>query len=208
MIPFFLTILVVFVALVCNEWWWRGRTHGEISRKAVHITIGTFVAFWPLFLTWRQIEILSLAFVIGVVISQKLQIFQAVHSVQRPTWGEFFFGISVGLVAFATHSPAIYAVALLHMSLADGLAAITGVKYGASNAYVVFGARKSISGSLTFALVSTVIMIGFALQQHTGFHISYALLVVAATLLENLAVRGLDNLLIPLVVAFILSRIV
>ena len=208
MISLILTILAVFVALVINEWWWRGRTHGEISRKAVHITVGTFVAFWPLFLEWRQIELLSLAFVVVVALSQRLQLFRAIHSVQRPTWGELFFGLSVGLVAFATHTPAIYAVALLHMSLADGMAAITGVKYGASNAYLVFGARKSIVGSVTFALVSTAIMIGFALQQHTGFHPSYVLLILAATLLENVAIRGLDNLLIPLLIAFILSRLV
>jgi phytol kinase len=208
MIPFILTILVVFAALVCNEWWWRDRTHGEISRKAIHISVGTFVAFWPLFLTWRQIEILSLAFVVGVAISQKLKIFRALHSVQRPTWGELFFGLSVGLVAFATHSPAIYVVALLHMSLADGLAAILGVKYGASNAYVVFGARKSLTGTVTFAVVSAAILITFAVQQHTGFHLSFALLIIGSALLENLAVRGLDNLLIPLLIAFVLSRIV
>jgi phytol kinase len=208
MIPIALTILAVFAALVANEWWWRGRTHGEISRKAVHIVIGTFVAFWPLFLTWRQIEILSLAFVVVVSISQKLQLFRTIHSVQRPTWGELFFGLSVGLVAFATHSPAIYAVALLNMSLADGFAAIAGVKYGASNAYMVFGARKSIAGSVAFALVSTMIIVSFALQQHTGFHFSFVLLVVGATFLENLAVRGLDNLLIPLMMAFVLSRVI
>ncbi len=207
MIPLCLTILTVFVALIANELWWHGKNHGEISRKAVHISIGTFVAFWPLFLQWRQIEILSLAFVIVVAVSQKLQLFRAIHSVQRPTWGELFFAISVGLVAFATHSPAIYAVALLHMSLADGLAAIAGVKWGSAHAYTVFGARKSIAGSLTFGLVSTIIMVGFSLQQQTGFHASYAVLILAATMLENVAVRGLDNLLIPLVVAFVLSRV-
>jgi dolichol kinase len=207
MIPFILTILVVLVALVVNEWWWRDRTHGEISRKAVHISVGTFVAFWPLFLTWRQIEILSLAFVVVVLISQKFQIFRALHSVQRPTWGELFFGLSVGLVAVTTHSPAIYVVALLHMSLADGFAAITGVKYGARNAYMVFGARKSLTGTITFAAVSTLILVGFVVQHHTGFHVSYIPLIVGAAVLENIAVRGLDNLLIPILVAIVLSQI-
>lgn len=208
MIAFALTILAVFATLVANEWWWRGKTHGEISRKAVHISVGTFVAFWPLFLHWWQIELLSVAFVLVVAVSQRLQLFRAIHSVQRPTWGEFFFGLSVGLVAFATHSPAIYAVALLHMSLADGLAAVSGKKLGQRNTYRVFGARKSVAGTITFCLISTSIMLGFALQQHTGFHISYVLLVVSATILENIAVRGLDNLLIPLVVAFVLSSAV
>lgn len=207
MIPLILTVLAVLVVLVMNEWWWRDRIHGEVSRKAVHVSVGTFVAFWPLFLTWRQIEILSLAFVIGVIVSQKFQIFRTLHSVQRPTWGELFFGLSVGLVAATTHSPAIYVVALLHMSLADGLAAIMGVKYGARNAYMVFGARKTLTGTLTFACVSTLILVGFAVQQHTGFHLSYIPLILGATVIENMAVRGLDNLLIPLLVAFVLSQL-
>jgi dolichol kinase len=50
-------------------------------------------------------------------------------------------------------------------------------------------------------------MLSFVLQQHTGFHLSYVLLVLAATLLENIAVRGLDNLLIPLLAAFVLSQL-
>lgn len=203
-----LTLVIVGLILLLNEWWWRDRTHGEVSRKAVHVSVGTFVAFWPLFLTWGQIEFLSAAFVVVVLISQKLNLFRAIHSVQRPTWGEICFGLSVGLVAFTTHNPAIYAAALLHMSLADGLAAIFGVKYGASNAYQVFGHRKSIAGTVTFALVSTAILIAFGVQQNIGFHLSFIPLILGATILESFAVRGLDNLLIPLLVAFVLSQIV
>jgi dolichol kinase len=202
-----LTLAVVAAALLLNEWWWHGRTHGEVSRKFVHITVGSFVAFWPLFLSWRQIELLSAAFVAGVLVSQQLGIFKAIHSVQRPTWGEVFFGASVGLVALTTHNPAIYAVALLHMSLADGLAAIFGVKFGASNAYQVFGHRKSVVGTLAFAVTSALILAVFAWHQHIGFHLSFVPLILGAAIIENLAVRGFDNLLIPLLVAFVLSQI-
>lgn len=208
MINLAITVAAVFVALLLNEWWWRGKAHGEISRKAVHISVGTLVAFWPLYLSWRQIELLSLAFVVVVAASQRLRLFKAIHSVQRPTWGEIFFGLAVGLVAFATHSPAIYAVALLHMSLADGFAAVIGVKYGASNAYQLFGFRKSVAGTFTFFVVSALIMAGFVVQQHTGFHWEFIPLVLGATIIENVAVRGFDNLLIPLFVAVLLSRIV
>ena len=94
------------------------------------------------------------------------------------------------------------------MSLADGLAAIMGVKFGTSNAYIVFGAKKSVVGSITFAIVSASIVTVFAIQQQLGFHPSFIALVLGATLLENLAVRGLDNILIPLFVAVVLSQLV
>jgi phytol kinase len=207
MLPLVLTILAVLVLLLLNEWWWHGRTHGEISRKFVHITVGSFVAVWPLFLSWGQIQLLSVAFVVVVAVSQKLKIFKAIHSVQRPTWGEIYFAVAVGATAFITHSPAIYAVALLHMSLADGLAAIIGVKYGASQAYRVFGAAKSIVGSAAFFVVSLALLGVYAWTQDVAFLPYMPVLAVGAMVLENAAVKGLDNLLIPVLIAWSLSLI-
>lgn len=189
--------------LLVNEWWWHGRQHGEPSRKFVHVIVGTFVAFWPLFLSWRQIELLSLAFLAVVLVSRRLNIFRAIHSVQRPTWGELYFALAVGLVALFVRQPAVYAVALLHMSVADGLAAIVGSRFGTRHRYKIFGAWKSWLGTTTFLVSSLVILLGFSLQQ--GHVIAWLpLLAIAATLLENVAVRGLDNLLVPLAVAVVL----
>lgn len=202
-----LTVLIVFLLLLLNEWWWRGRTHGEASRKFVHLTVGSFVAFWPLFLTWQQIELLSLAFVIVVLLSRRFNIFKAIHSVQRPTWGEVYFGLAVGLVAFLTHSPVIYAIALLHMSLADGLAAIAGRHYGGRLRYRVFAAEKSRFGTLTFLVISLVLLAAYYISQPGELGVWLPLIAAGATVLENVAVRGLDNLLIPLFVAGLLRLV-
>jgi len=200
-------VLVVALLLLCNEWWWHGKKHGEASRKFVHITVGTFVAFWPLFLSWSQIEFLSLAFVAVVLVSRQFNIFKSIHSVQRSTWGELYFGAAVGLVALITHQPAIYVVALLHMSLADGWAAIIGHKYGGRFTYRVLGTRKSRLGTLTFLVVSLAILVGFAQQQNIDLGIWLALIAGGATILENVAIRGLDNLAIPLFVAVVLGLV-
>jgi phytol kinase len=203
-----LTILAVFVLLVGSEVWWRRQAvHGEFSRKFVHITVGSFVAFWPFFLSWRQIELLSVAFLIVVAISKYLKIFQAIHSVQRPTWGELFFAVSVGLVALATHDKWIYAAALLQMSLADGLAAVIGVHYGNRLKYLVFKHAKSVVGTLTFFVISLGILlaVGHWSNMPLGFHYALAISVLAS-ILENLAVFGSDNLLVPLLVALMLAN--
>jgi phytol kinase len=201
-----LTVLAVFVILVCNELWWRSRTvHSEFSRKFVHIVVGTFVAAWPFFLSWHQIEGLSVAFLVVVTASKYLRVFQAIHSVQRPTWGELFFAVSVGLVALVTHDKWIYGAALLQMALADGLAAIVGVHYGNRLKYLVFGHAKSVAGTLSFFLVSVVILLAFEHWSGTALGFGYVALVSAlATILENLAIMGLDNLLVPLLVALML----
>lgn len=199
-------ILVVAAILFINEWWWRRReSHSEWSRKFVHITVGSFVAFWPFFLGWDAIKWLSLSFVIVVGVSKYLDVFQAIHSVQRPTWGELYFALAVGLTTTVTHNKWVYMAALLQMSLADGLAAVMGVRYG-KQSYLVFGHRKSWLGSLTFFIVSLGILIGYT--QLADAAVGPALVVGAAalaTVIENLGIRGLDNLLVPLLVAALLS---
>ena len=113
-----LTILFIFAILLINEIWWRKqRVHNEISRKFVHVTVGTFVAFWPFFLTWQEIRILSIAFIVCVLVSKQLKIFQAIHSVQRPTYGEVLFAAAVGAIALITQNEWIYMAAVLQMSL-------------------------------------------------------------------------------------------
>src|SRR6266496_3275312 len=139
MVELIITVTIVLLLVCVSELLWRHRNiDPEYSRKFVHISVGTFVAFWPLFLTRHQIVGLSAAFVIVVVISNYFNLFKAIHSVQRPTWGEIFFALAVGTLAFVAHSGWIYMVALLHMSLADGLAAILGTKFGHKTRYHIF----------------------------------------------------------------------
>jgi phytol kinase len=199
----FAVIAAVFIVLVGSEWWYRRSSlHGEFSRKFVHITIGSFVAFWPYILSYTEIKLLSIAFIVVLGISKLLNIFSAIHSVQRPTWGEFWFALVVGIMAtFMTHHPHIFTVALLEMSLADGLAAVIGTKYGNSMRYNVFGSPKSVIGTATFFVVSTAILVVYSMQLSVLSPAIILSISLGATLLENIAVKGLDNLVIPLFVA-------
>lgn len=205
-----IAVAVVFALLVGSEIWWRHhRVHNEFSRKFVHITVGSFVAFWPFFLTWNEIRILSLAFIAGVLISKYFKVFQAIHSVQRPTNGEILFALSVGLITFITNNEWIYMAALLQMSLADGLAAVVGTRYGGKIRYTVFGHTKTLIGTLTFAVTAIAIMYAFealsGINLNAPFIISLAL---GASLIENIGVAGTDNLLIPVLVAGILTQVI
>lgn len=99
-----LTVVAVFVILLGSEFWWRRHvTHSEFSRKFVHITVGSFVAFWPFYLSWNQIRLLSLSFLIVVSISKYFHLFKLIHSVQRPTIGELYFALTAGAITYVTH---------------------------------------------------------------------------------------------------------
>jgi phytol kinase len=205
---FLLAVFVVFILLLGNEMWWRKHAvHSELSRKFIHVTVGSFVAFWPYLLTWREMQLLSLAFLIIVTVSKHLNVFQAIHSVQRPTWGEIFFALAVGLITFMTHDKAIYAASLLQMSLADGLAAMIGTRYGNRQKYLIFGYTKSLLGTLTFFIVSLLILFGLSQYSHVHLHAGSLFGISAmATIIENIAIGGLDNLLVPVSVALLLSH--
>lgn len=203
-----LSVLAVFIVLCISELGWRRHwLNNEVGRKFVHITVGSFVAFWPFFLSWNEIRLLSVAFLLVVIISDRLKIFRAINSVQRPTYGEIFFAISVGLLTFITHSKGIYAAAILQMSLADGFAAIVGTRYGRENKYFVFSHAKSVVGTLTFAVVSLAILTGYGIFAVAGLPIAHILIGTAVgTLAENLASFGLDNLVVPLFIGLLLAQ--
>jgi phytol kinase len=209
MIALLLTVTAVFAVLLVSEWGWRrGWLANELGRKFVHILVGSFVAFWPFFLTWGQIRFLSAAFLLVVIFTTYFKVFHAIHSVQRPTYGEFFFAATVGLLACITVDKAVYAAAILQMSLADGFAALVGVRYGQGNKYYVLRHAKSMVGSFTFLGVSILILTGYSVFSVQGLPAGAVLLGAScAAALENFGVLGLDNLLVPLFTGWLLMHV-
>ena len=203
-----LTVVFVFLILLGSELYWRQReAHNEFSRKFVHITVGSFVAIWPWLLTWHQIQLLSIAFIVVVGISKYLHVFKSIHSVQRPTYGELCFALAVGVVPLITHDQWIFMSAILIMSLADGFAAVFGERFG-KQSYLVFGHKKSLVGTMTFFLISLGILFGYTYVADVQIAVTIIMMMAAgATVIENFAVYGLDNLLAPAFVAFLLTRV-
>ena len=204
-----LAVGIVFGLLLLSEWGWRKHwLHGEVGRKFVHVTVGTFVAFWPYFLDWTEIRLLSLAFFVVVLASMHLGVFKAIGSVQRPTYGEIFFALSVGLLTIITTSKGLYAAAILQMALADGFAAIIGGRFGTENKYHLYGRTKSLAGSATFFVISLALLIGDSQFSDNGLIWQYVVIgALGATLLENIAALGFDNLLVPVAVGLLLQTV-
>ena len=203
-----ITLLIVFVILVLNELYWRSKKrHSELSRKFIHIVVGSFVAFWPFYLPWSDIQIISLAFIVVVLISRKINLFKSIHSVGRTTWGELYFGISVGLVSVMSSNKWVYMVAILQMSLADGLAAVIGSSVLIGRRYKIFGHNKSVIGSLTFYIISFILTVVYLIFSKGQSQPATVLIVLPliSTVLENISVGGLDNLTVPFIYTVLLN---
>jgi phytol kinase len=109
-------------------------------------------------------------------------------------------------LAFISNDQWIFAAAMLHLSLADGLAAVIGLAYGENSSYRILGRTKSLAGSLAFFFTSISIMIWYvAFSGAAANAVNLLWLPVVATVAENLSGEGTDNLVIPLLVALVLT---
>lgn len=211
MIVALLSIFAIFVILMVGEWLWESKClNGEFGRKFIHISVGTFIAFWPFYMSFGWIRLISLALLLVVMASRQLKVFSAVHTVDRKSLGDILFACGVGLTALLTSSHWIFMAAILHLSLADGLAAIAGKRFGKNHQYKILGYTKSFIGTGTFLVVSLIIVSVALTQGTTGEIMVLPLLIwlpVVTSVIENIGVYGLDNVLVPLLIVLALSRL-
>jgi phytol kinase len=214
MISALLAVAGVFIFLVLVEFITRKQhLKGESPRKLIHIGVGSFVAFWPFFMSIHSVLWLSAALFIVVFISKFFHIFESIHTVRRYTMGELFFPLGIGLAALLAQSKWIFLAAVLHMSLADGLAGLIGMRFAKKRrgVYKVFGRVKTIAGSTTFFVASAFITSWVILCSNAGFSQTawpvIIVLPVLATFLENVSPDGSDNLFVPLFVVGVLGSL-
>lgn len=192
--------------LVAEYGWHKGWWHGEGARKLAHMLIGIQVAIWPLYLDWFEIRLISIGLAFGFIVSMRLRWFRSIGSVSRLSYGEVLFALMIGALTLVTQSDAIYAAAMLHLSIADGAAALMGLRFGRTTTYRVFGHTKSLVGSLSFFVASLGILVAYAVIVPGGLPLHIiALGALGATLLENLGILGLDNIFVPAYVVWLLS---
>ena len=201
----------VAAVLVASEMLYSRRLlRGERERKFIHIIVGCYVAAWPWLISWHWIQVIGLGMLAIVLANHRRQKLHISGGVHRRSWGEIFFALAIVLCASLTNVKVFFAIAILHLALADGLAALFGKKYGSNWKYHFWGANKTLVGSATFWLCSLTIL-GFGLLAATSQvgYSHYVLLCLALppilTLAEASLGFGLDNLAVPLIVIWALA---
>lgn len=191
--------------LALAELLWRKKyISGETQRKFAHIGVGLFVASWPWIVSWDAIGLMGLALLLGVIVNRlSVTKLHFSHGHEKRGIGDIYFAVAIILCAAFTDVKIFFALAMLHLALADGLAAIIGKKYGKKTKYKVYGQTKTLIGSMTFWFVSLCILGGGAMYAYhdIGFSSYVALLVFlppTLTFLENISGYGLDNVVVPL----------
>ena len=203
LLELFLSFFAIFLLLMVTEYLWRSkRLHIETSRKIVHIGTGVIIAFWPYFISWELIQLASLLLLAVVFISYRFKIFRSIHSIKRLTVGELLYPVGIGLCTLLEPAPWAFTIAILHLTLADGLAAVAGIKYGRRTMYNILSHKKSLVGSGVFFTTSLVILVTASwilpdsdLPEYYGY---FLLISLGLTVIENLSWYGLDDISVPL----------
>ncbi|MBI2588935.1 hypothetical protein HYW35_01885 [Candidatus Saccharibacteria bacterium] len=201
----------VLAILVVSEILWKYKIlRGEYNRKFVHIAVGIFVAFWPWLISWRAIQVIALLMLV-VNLFDRRPIFHSNAPVQRRTYGNILYAVAILLCSMLTDQKIFFALAIFHLSVADGLAAIVGEKLHKRWGYKIFHYTKTVIGTMAFWLVSVFILgIGLLFARDLiGYH-QYTVLILGLppilAILENAGgFWGTDNILVPLAVLSALS---
>lgn len=197
----------VVLLLACELLIRKKLVRGENARKLVHITIALYAATWAFYLPPQIIATISIILIIAVAIVQRFKLLHSFKSVSRITYGEMWYPIGIGISALLFTNPYIYAIAVLHMGLADGLAAVVGVGMGKeAKRFKVGSNTKSVAGTLVFVATSFIIYLAYWLLfsgssffENSVFYasvISLSSAIIIATI-EVIAPKGSDNILVP-----------
>lgn len=184
-----------------------GAVGAEAARKLVHLGMGTvclalpwvFDATWPV----GVLAALAVAALAGVRIVPTLraQLGGVLGGVERASWGELYFPVSVALVfALADGRPEFFVVPVAILTYADAAGALIGQRWGRTR-YEAVESTKSVEGSAAVLLVTWLCVTG-GLMAFTDLPWTHRWLAglglgLFAMLVEAVSWRGLDNLLLP-----------
>ena len=179
----------------------------EWGRKLVHMGSGPTVLIAWGFGIERWIA-LSAAVGVTVLIALNRQFrwLQGIEDVNRHSYGTIAYGLAVVFLLWWgwPHRAAIVAAAVLVLAIGDGLAGLLGPAV-TSPRWLVLGQQKSLLGTACVGL--TAFLVGLWLFG-TVLSLPQLLLIAAvAAALEQVSMLGIDNLLLPLGVAFLLNAL-
>lgn len=211
MLATFACLAGVFAILVFGELIGQKRlVRGDPLRKILHISIGSFIAFWPWLISWQTIVWIGVAMLAVVLLNHRIKLVDFHSNINRRTYGDVFFALGVIAAALLADERIFFTLAVLVMSFGDSAANIIGQKYGQKWRYQVFGHSKTVIGSMAMWFVSLCVLgVGLLFAHGLVTYSAYTILILATppilALLENISIMGFDNLVVPVAVLLALN---
>lgn len=193
----------------------------EASRKFIHIMLAPYWIIAILFfdnVIWATV--LPFLFVIINFLSYKFNLIKQMEreNEEKDGLGTVYYALSLVILSIITfgpvreyknvYGPVVALVGVLVMALGDGFAAIIG-KNVKSFEYRVFGTKKTLAGSSTMFFISFIIISVFlAYVKVPVWFIKSVLISLILTILEAVSIKGLDNIIVPLLTTLMVFLII
>ena len=200
-----LGILLVYMLIIKA---FEKKLKPESRRKAFHMGMGVVMLALPyLFTNFVSVVVLAIvAFMTLYTIKQtklKKSLGTVLYGVERKSYGEFFYVVSVLLIFYLSKGDKIlFSIPILILTFADSTAALIGKIYGKKQLATENEDKKSLEGSFAFfivAFMATLTPLLLFSEVGRSELLSIALIVgFNIALIEMIASNGNDNLLIPL----------
>lgn len=207
----FIGILVsyVYIALVIIGAKILKKKGKEASRKFIHIMLGNwwFIAMYYFTNVWFA-AFVPATFVIINYISYKKDLIKVMERDVQDGLGTVYYAISLlilVIVSFGVYKePSLGLIPNLVMAYGDGLAGLLG-RMIKSKRYKLSDTKKSVAGSITMFVISTLLIGGYLLYWHKEIFWSTphwplvaVLIGFAITAIEAISEKGTDNITVPL----------
>ena len=193
-------LLVLSAAVICRKRWPDRR---ELSRKIVHIGTGPIVVMaWWLAIPASIAVPVALGVTVVTAINHRMQLLPAVEDVDRNSYGTVAYGLAISLLLLLFWPDQAVAVCagVLVMAFADGLAGLIG-RGVPSPSWTIWQQRKSVAGTATMGLVTTLVLLLLVLLSQSPLHPLRLIAVCALAVgLEQFGRWGIDNFSVPLAV--------
>lgn len=191
---------------------WLVTNHGlprDISRKITHICAGSVIIFLPLFREGDWSHYLNITvFAVWTVLLIQKGLFaadddQAVKTMTRTgdkrelLKGTLYFVIVAMICGTLYYKQFAGVLAMAVLGWGDGLAPIVGTRMGKMKYKVL--SDKSVEGSLAFLVGSLLASLFFVwlIVPSAYDPVKIAMIVLAATIIEGISPKEVDNILIP-----------
>lgn len=190
-----------------------GRLPAESARKSIHVAGGLGCLLLPILVhLWITVLCLAVALSIALHFGEHHGLLRSLGSVKRKSYGALLFPIAILFLFIVSQGKIwLYVSALLVLVLADTAAALAGTRFGRICYKTTPDERKSLEGTLMFALVGFLCVYLSLLTLSDIPHMTCLLtaLLMAALLamLEAVSIGGTDNIIVPLGTCFLLMKV-
>ena len=206
----YISILYGLVFLIAELLYLKG-VQAYVTRKIVHIGSSVVTACLPLFVSLTTTVIIGFVATVILVWSKRVSVFKSVHDIDSSSVGALLYSpaVIVTSLLFWPINPIIFQGAVLILGLSDGFAGLVGKGFGGRE-YDFFG-KKTLEGSLSFFVITVIIMYFFVFFALSGVSIEFMMRIILAsavvTLTEGVTGNGWDNVSVPIMAGTMLYYI-